>query len=144
MASQLEGVRELTAKLNELGVAVAGKELRGTARGAMKIVFDKAKAAMPVGSVPHATYKGNRVFPGFSKRSLRMLTRINKRTGSVEAIVGPRREAFYATQFTELGTSKMPARPWLRPAFESSQDPVLREIGSQMRKRLDRIAKRRK
>lgn len=143
MDSRLEGVAELTRKLHELGIQTAAKELRGTARSAMKIVHNKALAAIPVGTVPHTTYKGRRVFGGFSKRNLRLVTRINKRTKSIEAIIGPTKEAFYATQFVELGTSKMPARPWLRPAFESSQDAVLREIGIQMRKRVERIARKR-
>jgi HK97 gp10 family phage protein len=108
----------------------------------MKIAYDRMLALIPVGKVPHATYKGNRVFPGFSKRSLRLFSRINKRNGTAEAIVGPRREAFYATQFVELGTSKMAARPWMRPAFESSQDSILREIANQLRKRLARRQKR--
>lgn len=142
MASQLDGVADLSAKLIAMGVETAAKELRGTARAAMDIVYQKAQATIPVGSVPHTTYKGRRVFGGFSKRTLRLVSRINKHNKSAEALVGPVREAFYATQFVELGTARMPARPWLRPAFESSQDPVLKEIGSQLRKRLERIAKK--
>lgn len=144
MASKMEGVAELTRKLNELGVQTAGKELRGTARAAMKIVHQKALATIPVGSVPHKTYKGRRVFGGFAKRSLRLLSFINKKTGSAEAIVGPSSEAFYATSFVELGTSKMAARPWLRPAFESSENEIVKEIADQLRKRLARIARRQK
>lgn len=140
--AKLEGVAELTRKLNELGVQTAGRELRGTARAAMKIVHQKALAAIPVGTVPHTTYKGRRVFGGFAKRSLRLVSFINKRTGSAEAIVGPSREAFYASQFVELGTSKMAARPWLRPALQSSESEVLKAIGDQLRKRMARIARR--
>ncbi len=140
--AKLEGVAELTRKLNEMGVATAGKELRGTARAAMKIVHQKAQAAIPVGTVPHSTYKGRRVFGGFARRSLRLISFINKKTGSAEAIVGPSREAFYASQFVEFGTSKMAARPWLRPAFESSEDDILKSIGEQLRQRLARIARR--
>lgn len=143
MADPLDGVAELTKRLNAMGVSVAAKELRGTARGAMKIAFRRAVAAIPVGKLPHFTYKGRLVAPGFSKRNLRLVSRINRRTKAAEAIIGPSREAFYATQFVELGTSKMPARPWLRPAFEASKDEVLREIGAQLRERLERIAKRR-
>lgn len=140
--AKLEGVAELTRKLNEMGTKIAGKELRGTARAAMKIVRDRAAAAIPVGSVPHTTYKGRRVFGGFAKRSLRLFSFINKRTGSVEAVVGPSAEAFYASQFVELGTSKMAARPWLRPTFISSEKDVLKAIGEQLRKRIERIARR--
>ncbi len=142
MASQLEGVAELTRKLNELGAKTAGKELRGAVRAAAKIAYDKAKAAIPVGDEPHKTYKGRLVAPGFAQRSLRLLARINRRKGSAEALIGVRREAFYALSFVELGTSRMGARPWLRPAFESSQDSMLRSLASELKKRIERIARR--
>jgi HK97 gp10 family phage protein len=109
----------------------------------MKIVHKRALATIPVGTVPHTTYKGRRVFGGFSKRNLRLLSFIERRTGNVVAVVGPSREAFYATQFVELGTSKMAARPWLRPAFRASQSAVLSEVTGQIRRRLQRIARRR-
>lgn len=143
MASELQGVAELSRKLNELGTKTAGKELRGTARAAMKHVYELARLAIPVGSVPHTTYKGRRVFGGFARRNLRLIAYIDKKTGNVGAIVGPSAEAFYATSFVELGTSKMAARPWLRPAFAFAKGKVLTEIGTQLRKRLDRIARRR-
>jgi HK97 gp10 family phage protein len=140
--AKLEGVAELTRKLNALGLQTTGRELRGTARAAMKIVRDKAAATIPVGSVPHTTYKGRRVFGGFAKRTLRLLSFIDKKTGGVIALVGPAREAFYASSFVEFGTSKMAARPWLRPAMLSSENAVLKAIGDQLRKRIERIARR--
>lgn len=143
MANQLEGVANLTKALLEMGVQTAAKELRGTARSAMKIVYEKAQATIPVGSFPHTTYKGRRVFGGFSKRTLKLVSRINKYNKSAEALIGPVMEAFYATQFVELGTSKMAARPWLRPAFEASQEAVLKEVSVQLRKRLERAARKR-
>lgn len=142
MANPLEGVAQLTRQLNDMGAAVAGKELKGTAKSAMKIAYDKIVATAPVGSVPHKTYKGRLVAPGFYKRSLRLIARINKRLGSVEAIVGAAREAFYGVLFVELGTSKMAAQPHIRPAMESSQESMLQQIASQLRNRLERIAKK--
>lgn len=139
MANELLGVKELTQQLVDMGVKVAAKELRATARGAMKIVYDQAVANIPVGSVPHTTYKGRRVFGGFAKRNIKLVTKINS-DGSIAAIVGPSREAFYATQFVELGTSKMAAKPWLRPAFEAKKDAVLLEISAQLKKRLERLS----
>jgi HK97 gp10 family phage protein len=142
--AKLEGVAELTRKLNAMGAATAGKELRGTARQSMKVLQNAAIAAAPVGTVPHTTYKGRRVFGGFTKRTMRLAAWVNKRTGVVEAVVGPSGEAFYATSFVERGTSKMGARPWLRPAFAAVKDQVLESIGTQLRKRLERIARRRR
>lgn len=142
MASQLEGVADLLKVLQQFGVQTTGKELRGTARAAMKIVHQKALATIPVGTVPHTTYKGRRVFGGFARRNLRLVGYVDKKNGNAGAIVGPIREAFYATQFVELGTSKMAARPWLRPAFASSQNDVLKAIADQLRKRVTRLSSR--
>jgi HK97 gp10 family phage protein len=142
MASELIGVADLTRKLNLLGAQVAAKELRGIARVAMKIAYQKALATIPVGTIPHTTYKGRRVFGGFAKRNLRLVSFIDKKAGSAMAMIGPRREAFYATQFVELGTSKMPARPWLRPAMESSQSAMLAEVKTQLVKRIRRLERR--
>jgi len=120
---------------------VAAKELRGTARKAMEVVHRRAVAGVPVGNIPHKTYKGNRVFGGFAKRSIRLVAFVDKKNGTAVALVGPRREAFYATQFIELGTSKMPARPWLRPALQGSQNAVLTEIKQHLTRRVRRLSR---
>jgi HK97 gp10 family phage protein len=39
-----------------------------------------------------------------------------------EVRVGPDAEHFYMTAFVEVGTSKMGARPFLRPALDASYD----------------------
>ena len=45
-------------------------------------------------------------------------------------MVGVRPEAFYAVSFIELGTSSIPKRPWLEPAFRASRG----DINARMRK----------
>lgn len=144
MATGLEGVRELTAKLTELGAKTAAKELKGTVKTAMGEAEHVARATMPTGDVAHLTYRGRLVSPGYALTTLHIEVRINKKNGSAEALLGVGREAFYVVQFVELGTSKMPAQPWLRPAFEASQDAVLNSLASELRERVERIAKKRK
>lgn len=143
MASQLEGVKDLTSKITELGAKFASTQLRGVVNVAMGEALHQARTSIPVGTVAHRTYRGRVVSPGFALASLHIETKIDKRTGSAIAFLGVSSEAFYAVQFLELGTSKMAARPWLRPAFESSQDAMLQAIGDEMRKRVERIAKKR-
>lgn len=143
MAGELEGVAELTKKFQELGAAATGAALRSAARAAMKPAADRAKALIPVGTVAHRTFKGRLVAPGFARRSIRVVTKLSRDKQKVTALLGVRREAFYAVQFVELGTSKTPAEPWLRTAFESQKDPALRAIGDNMRKRIERIANQR-
>ena len=143
MSTALEGVAELTAKLTDLGVKVAAKELRGSVKAALEVALHAARSNIPVGTHAHTTYRGRLVSPGFAAQSLHIETKLNKRSGSAVALLGVSREAFYALQFIELGTSKYPAHPWLLPAFASSEDAMLQGLASEMRKRVERIAKKR-
>lgn len=143
MATGLEGVADLTKKLIDIAGAMAPKELRGTVKGAIEEAEHLARARIPQGSEPHKTYRGRLVSPGFAVSTLHVETYINKKTGSAGAALGTSREAFYATLFVELGTVNTPAQPWLRPSFEESQDPMLRRIADELRRRVEKIAKRR-
>jgi hypothetical protein len=55
--------------------------------------------------------------------------------------MGVRREAFYAVQFLEFGTAKIPKNPWLRPAFASAQSQVQGKMVADLRRRLQKIAR---
>lgn len=143
MASQLEGVADLTTKLTELGAKVAGKELRGTVKAAIETALHAARVNIPVGSEPHKTYKGRIVTPGFALASIDTKIGLEKKTGTAYALLGVRPEAFYALAFRELGTATQAADPWLRPAFEESEDAMLRTIASELRDRVEKVAKRR-
>jgi len=143
MASQLEGVRELTGQLTELGAKLAARELKGTVKTALGEAEHRARARMPQGTEPHKTYRGRLVSPGFALSTLHIEVGLNKRTGAVVATLGVGREAFYVVQFVELGTSTTAAQPWLRPSFEEAEDAMLRSIADELRQRIDKIAKRR-
>ena len=145
MNIELDGVAALTKQLKALAsVSETGAVLKGAVSDAMGKVRDQARQNVPVGRKRHRTYKGRLVSPGFAKRSLRVLARLSKDKTRAYALLGVRSEAFYALQFIELGTSRIPRRPWLVPAFEASKDESLREIGASMRRRIELIAARRK
>jgi hypothetical protein len=55
-------------------------------------------------------------------------------------MLGVRPEAFYAVQFIELGTSKIPKRPWLEPAFRQSITAVDLRFQSEIKRLIDRAA----
>ncbi len=125
-----------------MGAKLASRELRGTVKAALEIAEHRARSLIPQGEEPHKTYRGRLVSPGYAVSTLHIEMRLDKRTGSAVASLGVGREAFYAVSFVELGTSFQAARPWLRPAFEDSQDAMLKEIGAQMKARIDKIARR--
>jgi HK97 gp10 family phage protein len=141
VASALEGAAELTAQLFELGAQFAATQLKGVAKEAVEIAEHKARAFMPQGEEPHKTYRGRLVSGGYAVSTLHIETRVDKRTGSAVATLGVGREAFYAVAFVELGTAHSAAQPWLRPAFESSQDAMLGRVVVSLRERIEKARK---
>lgn len=137
----LEGANELSRKLEELGAGLAEKFMRQAVRAGIRPALEKAAQTIPVGLDAHRTFKGRLVAPGFSKRSLRVVTRVSQDKKRVSAALGVRREAFYAVLFTELGTSKMPARPWLRPAMRTTQVQQQDALAAKLKQRIEGIAK---
>lgn len=144
----VDGLKELEAKLDELA---SPKEqaatLRASVRDPMKAVKVKAEANItsfsPGETELHRTYKGRLVTMGFAGRSIRLIVKLNKLKTMAQAILGVRAEAFYALAFFELGTSRIAKKPWLTPAFESSVNEAIKGVGDVMRKRIERIAKKR-
>lgn len=140
----LKGAKELDAQLAALGAAAGGKVLRGAMRAALNIAKAKAEAAAAqlneTGRM-HRTYRGRLVAPGFASRNLRIVTVKDKNGAPLRAVLGVRREAFYAVQFIELGTATIPARPWLIPAHESSQEAMTAKLADGIRERIKRAVK---
>lgn len=144
----VEGTKELTAKLRELA---SPKEqaatLRAAVRTPMRAVMSRAQANIssisPGKRQLHRTYKGRLVSAGFAARNLRMIVKLSKDKQMAQAVLGVRAEAFYALQFFELGTAKIPKQPWLIPAFVGSRDPMVQGVAEVMRQRIERIAKKR-
>jgi HK97 gp10 family phage protein len=118
--SALEGVNKLMRQLGELGKLEEGKAIRRAVREGIEPALARAKATVPIGSVMHRTYKGRLVAPGFASRNLRLVTSLSRDKQMAAAILGVRNEAYYALLYVEKGTVYMPARPWLKPAFDST------------------------
>ncbi len=134
-SGQIYGIPELIRKLNQLPAKTGGKILRESVRYAATPIRALAKLKIPKGSEAHRTYKGNLVSPGFAKRSIKMASKI-RRDGVIDLVIGVKAEAFYATQFVELGTTKMRAQEWLVPAFEEKQSDFEKRLESKLREKI--------
>lgn len=149
MASELRGVADLTAKLFEMSALTASKKMRIAARNAMKIAYSAAQAGIPTWQPPpnsrgyHLTYKGNPAWPGYAFRNLKLISAIDKEKGVIRAVIGVSKEAYYAVQFVEFGTSYFPANPWLRNSLESTKSSVLHSLAGNIKNELDKIARKR-
>lgn len=142
MASELEGTAALAKQLKALGLAAGGKILREAARAGLKPALKRAQETVPKGSVPHRTYKGRLVAPGFASRNLRLIAKTTAGGAGAEAILGVRSEAFYVLQFIERGTSKYPAHPWLAAAERATQSEGLKGLADKLKESIEKAAKK--
>lgn len=155
--ADIRGYRELSKQLSAMGAAVGGSALKSAAFTAMKPAQQAAEAAAPRANPPYGpyatrttpldpypkkTYKGRRVAPGFTSRSIGVKATLSRARDFVKVMLGVKREAFYAVQFLELGTSKIPKRPWLEPAFRGSISAVDSRFQERLRALIDRAAKK--
>lgn len=147
MASELIGVAELHAKLRELGSpAENARVLRSALLPPMNRVKSLARANLsaisPGKKQLHKTYKGRLVSAGFASRSLRVKTFVSRDKTRISALLGVVKEAYYAVTYFELGTSRIPRQPWLVPAFEASKSISLSVLVITLRKRIEKVAKK--
>ena len=148
MASEIRGFRELNRKLNRMAEAPRGKLLRRAVMQGTLPALRAAQSAAPVGTPPYEsgdpypvrTYKGNLRAPGFLKRNIARKSVLSSDKRAVRVMIGPRPEAFYGTQFIELGTTRSAKQPWLEPAFRSSLPAVNARLKARLKALLDKAA----
>ena len=139
---KIEGIKELSKKLAEMPQKVQKSALRRAAKEASDLVVKAAESNIPKGIDPHVTYKNRLVYPGFASRNIKAILKVSSDLSRVWARIGVSKEAFYAVNFVELGTSKQAAQPWLRPALQSVEAKAI-EIFAKKFKNAIRAATRR-
>lgn len=135
----VSGLKELDKQLKKLNGATRAKVLRSAVRSSIKPTFEIIKLSAPVGTKSHKTYKGNLVSPGFLRRSMRIVTTIEK--DAAVALIGARREAFYGPQFLEVGTSKIPEYEFMRAPFERDARLIVERFRKTVRVKLEKLKK---
>ena len=138
----LEGFKELSDKLAELGKVAGSKAFRSAAMASMLPALRAAQAAAPVGQKAHRTYKGRIVAPGFTRRNVKRKSLLSRDKTKATILLGVAGEAFYALQFLELGTAHISKRPWLEPAFRSSVPQILQRLEEKLKAQIEKAAKK--
>jgi HK97 gp10 family phage protein len=128
--------------LAEVGTKATQKNiLRRTLLKAAKPIDDEASSLAPVetGKLQVSVITGTRL-----TRSQRSTAYKAGSLGVVEVHVGT---ALSRGLFQEFGTVKMPASPFMRPAWESNKDKALKMVGDELwveiRKATERAARKR-
>lgn len=156
----IQGLDEVLKKMRAMGPALSGKGAKTAMRKAANVVRDAAKANAAQLDDPNTP---NRIADNVA---IQFASRTFKRTGDVMFRVGVRGGArqyantrenrgkqrvgkAYSTggstfywRFLEFGTSKMGARPFMRPALEQNVDKATNVAVVELNKSLDRLAKK--
>lgn len=148
---KLDGLKELDAKLAAMGSDLGFKALRGAMMAASTPMFKDAKANAAATGAPA------------SDATAAAMGRWTRKTSETKTtlFMGPRNknkkaralyEAYYGRDFkrlsyfhlTEFGTVRSKAQPFLRPAFQSNAPVFLRNFAAELRKSIERVARRAK
>lgn len=123
--TRIQGARELERVLKRLPAQIRGKVLQSAVMAGAAPIRREAKANAPVDD-------------GTLRKSI--VARKDKASGASAAVkIGPTRKGFYGL-FAEFGTSRQSAKPWLRPAFESTKRAALERIGKALARNIEKKA----
>lgn len=141
----VSGLKELQAAMKELPANIARNVLRGAVNAGASVIRQEAKARAP--QFQGKPVKGQPP-PGTLKRALYQKQIREKSSAVLQTFfVGVRHgrsakqtakatiDAWYA-HFVEFGTSKMSARPFMRPAFEAKKVAAVSAIKDYLQQRI--------
>lgn len=152
----IAGLDTFAQALKLLPNNISRRVLRGAVAAAGKVIRDEAKSRAPVHSGPIA--KGHPP-PGTLKRAIALgrsnrLSKVGKEVYHVfvrnsaiagskgkKIIAGGKFDAYY-WRYIEFGTSKMAARPFLRPAFEAKKEAAIEALTQYIAERFPQEAEK--
>lgn len=126
MRLKVEGVDEVIKALQKADAELQ-KELNDLVSEAAEIVFREADARVPIKS-------------GDARDSLRIETGRNKQGLFYANVTVGGGDTFYIT-FYELGTSRQPPRPFMRPSLDSSRSKIRQHLIQGLKAAIDRQGK---
>ena len=141
-STRIEGFKELSDKLKLMPDKVRRKALRQATRKAANVVLKEAVARVPTSdrSTPRKDYKGNLIYAGHAKRSIKAVVKLARNKRTAYARIGVKPSAYYALQFVELGNGQK-AQELMVPSFRAKVDEVLRIFYDNLKAAVEGAAK---
>ena len=122
---------KIAAKLDNITTA-AEKATRPAAQSGAQVFYDEVKQRVPMSAKPHKS--GKKTYnPGTLRKAIYQAF-ADKESGDGKAsyrISWNKTHAFYG-RFVEFGTSKMAAKPFLRPAYDAARARALQAVQERM------------
>lgn len=155
---KIEGLKEVQKNLKNLEKVAQGNALRGALRKSAKKMFDEAKAKAPIAEKEYfakqytktkgvTTKSRGLVSPGRLRDSIRLSSRVNRtgkgKTAAKVSIKAGNQNVFYA-RFVEFGTRYVPARPFMRDAFEKYGAASIKDFSNNLKKSIEQQLKKAK
>ena len=150
---KVEGLKELEKALHQLPAKLAQKHLRRGVARMGKVVRDAIRARAPVktGQLKrNIVHVRSRRLSGNGRETYNVLVRTkrkkyadnraNRRAGKVGKSYTVEGDAYY-WKYLEFGSSKISARPFMRPGFEASKTQALEAMQKLLKESLDELAK---
>jgi HK97 gp10 family phage protein len=125
-AMTVDGFDEVIAMIERLGDLPADRVEGVLLAAALPMAADMSSRAAR-STEPRRRHRGKARPAGHMADSIKPRPVEEDRGGIVRVSVGPGR-AFFWAGFVEFGTSKMPAEPFVRPAFDSGKEAAATAI----------------
>jgi HK97 gp10 family phage protein len=144
-SSNLTGFKELAAALRQLPQRVAKNGLRAAVGAGAAVIRKEARVRAPKDTgemTKDIQIKRERDTSGGDTFTARYSVFVL--TGKKSRLKGKRRDVqrdSYYWRFVEFGTSKMPARPFMRPAYETKKEDAVKAIGAKLDERIQAVAR---
>lgn len=131
---------KIAAKLDNLTKA-AEEAARPAAQAGAEVFYQEVKQRVPVSAKPHKS--GKKTYsPGTLRKAIYQAF-ADKESGDGKAmyrISWNKSHAFYG-RFVEFGTSKMAAKPFLRPAYDAARAKAVKAVQERMAAELKKVEK---
>lgn len=121
MEFKIEGINEIKKKLQELDETMRKDIMEEVLKAGAEPVREQAAISAP-------------------KRTGKLSERIEIEIEDESVKIGPHKSVFYGI-FHEIGTYKMPAKPWLRPAMESKKKEASNAASKKMYEKIKEVVK---
>lgn len=141
-AMNLTGFKELAKALRELGPRVAKNTLRRSVAAGATIIKTEARARAPKDTGEMAKdimVKRERDTRGEMAATYSVFVRSGKKSRLAGKGRNVQKDSYY-WKFVEFGTSKMAAKPFLRPSFESKKEEAVKVIGEKLDEGIQKAA----
>ena len=153
--AEVKGLAELDRFLATLPEAIQRTMLASALRDAAKPIMDQAmlNVLLNFGGSPRSSgvlfshitrskYRRSGLAAAVDVKLKRRKGTANKQPRRINGVYKPYGEDPFYGRFLEFGTSKMPARPWLRPAGLAKQDAAGHALNQALQKRMAQWCKK--